>query len=130
MELLLGLAPMNQLDGSAYPIDIFQAQADLRPYTAELPDVALDNLTTASARDAETAYWMKQTIEQNLSHADLADPLILNKIIWFSVRGNMPMPEAARLPAFDAMRLGMREEKADSGTLARSEHESKGRRDP
>jgi DNA-binding beta-propeller fold protein YncE len=129
MELLLGLAPMNQLDGSAYPIDIFQAQADLRPYTAELPDVALDNLTTASARDAETAYWMKRTIEQNLSHADLADPLMLNQIVWFSVRGHIPMPEAARLPAFDAMRLGMLEEAAESETMASSERVGKGRRE-
>ena len=129
MELLLGLAPMNQLDASAYPIDIFQAQADLRPYTAELPDVALDNLTTAPTRDAETAYWMKRTIEQNLSHADLADPLVLNQIVWFSVRGHIPMPEAARLPAFDAMRLGMREEAVESETMARSVRVGKGRRE-
>src|SRR5712672_1293210 len=53
MELLLGLAPMNQLDASARSIDIFQPQADLHPYKAELPDVALDNLMTPTARDAE-----------------------------------------------------------------------------
>ncbi len=116
MELLLGLPPMNQLDASARPIDIFQSQADLHPYKAELPDVALDNLMTPTARDAETSYWMKRTIEQNLSHADMADPLMLNRIIWYSVRGNLPMPGVARLPAFDAMRLGMREEAIDSET--------------
>ncbi|MCA1818250.1 MAG: beta-propeller fold lactonase family protein, partial [Acidobacteria bacterium] len=32
IELLLGLAPMNQLDATAAPIDIFQERADPRPY--------------------------------------------------------------------------------------------------
>jgi len=129
MELLIGLAQMNQLDASARPMDIFQPHPDLRPYKAELPDVALDNLMTSTARDSETAYWMKRTMEQNLSHADMADPLTLNRIIWYSVRGNFPMPEVARLPAFDALRLGMREEAAESETVARNVRVPRGRRD-
>ncbi|HLL71345.1 MAG TPA: bifunctional YncE family protein/alkaline phosphatase family protein [Pyrinomonadaceae bacterium] len=104
MELVLGLSPMNQLDANAVPIDIFREQADLRPYKAILPDVALDNLMIPPARDASTAYWMKRTSEQNLTFADMADPRVLNEIIWFSVRGaGVPMPEISRLPAFDAM---------------------------
>lgn len=104
MEILLGLSPMNQLDANAVPIDIFREQADLRPFKAILPDVALDNLITPPARDAATAYWMRRTAEQNLTFADMADPRVLNEIIWFSVRGaKSPMPEISRLPAFDAM---------------------------
>jgi hypothetical protein len=38
---------------------------------------------------------------------------VLNRIIWFSVRGNVSMPEIKRLPAFEAMRLGLREERED-----------------
>jgi len=53
---------------------------------------------------------MRRTEEQNLERADMADPETLNRIIWFSVKGNIPMPEIARLPAFDAMRLGLQEE--------------------
>ena len=54
---------------------------------------------------------MQRTTEQNLSHADMADARTLNEIIWYSVRGrNVPMPEVVRLPAFDAMRLGLRVE--------------------
>ena len=78
-----------------------------------LPNVALDNLTTQPARDAAAAYWMRRTEEQDLAHADMADPEILNRIIWFSVRGNTPMPSIARLPAFDAMRLGLQEEREE-----------------
>jgi YVTN family beta-propeller protein len=113
IELLLGMEPMNQLDATATPINIFRAEADLRPYKALVPNVALDNLVTPPARDAATAYWMRRTEEQDLERADMADAEILNRIIWFSVRGNLPMPSIARLPAFDAMRLGLQEEREE-----------------
>ncbi|HYV13103.1 MAG TPA: bifunctional YncE family protein/alkaline phosphatase family protein [Pyrinomonadaceae bacterium] len=113
IELLLGIEPMNQLDATATPINIFRAEPDLRPYKALLPNVALDNLITPPARDVATAYWMRLTEEQDLERADMADPEILNRIIWFSVRGNTPMPSIARLPAFDAMRLGLQEEREE-----------------
>jgi hypothetical protein len=120
IELLLGIEPMNQLDATATPINIFRAEPDLRPYKALLPTVAPDNLLTPPARDAATAYWMRRTEEQDMAHADMADPEILNRIIWFSVKGNTPMPEISRLPAFDAMRLGLqdeREEIAEKSTI-------------
>jgi hypothetical protein len=41
----------------------------------------------------------------------MANPRELNEIIWFSVRGDKsPMPEIARLPAFDLLTAGIREE--------------------
>ncbi|MBA3441780.1 MAG: beta-propeller fold lactonase family protein [Pyrinomonadaceae bacterium] len=117
MELLLGLPPMNALDASATPIDIFQTQADLSPYRAVLPEVALDNLITpptSATSDEATARWMRRTAEQNMTHADMADPRTLNEIIWFSVRGSRsPMPTIARLPVYDAMREGLIEEGED-----------------
>jgi YVTN family beta-propeller protein len=120
MEMLLGVEPMNQLDQSAVPIDIFQPEPDLRPYTAVLPDVAMNNLLVRSgARDSEQSYWMKRTAEQNLERADMADARVLGQILWYSVRGpGVPMPQVSRLPAFDAMREG----------LAESEHEEEAER--
>jgi hypothetical protein len=113
IELLLGIEPMNQLDATATPIDIFRSEPDLRPYKALLPNVALDNLLTPPPRDAAMAYWMRRTAEQNLDRADMADPEILNRIIWFSVKPATPMPPVARLPLFDAMRLGLQEEREE-----------------
>ena len=113
IELLLGMEPMNQLDATATPISIFRAEPDLQPYKALLPTVALDNLITQPARDAATAYWMQRTEEQDLAHADMADPEVLNRIIWFSVRGDTPMPKINSLPAFDAMRLGLQEQREE-----------------
>jgi hypothetical protein len=113
IELLLGIEPMNQLDATATPMNIFRSEPDLRSYKVLLPNVALDNLVNPPARDAATAYFMRLTDEQDLEHADMADPEVLNRIIWFSVRGNVPMPEVKRLPAFEAMRLGLREEREE-----------------
>lgn len=131
MEMLLGLPPMNLLDATATPVDLFRPEADLRPYRAALPDVALDNLVTPEARDAATLYWMRRTAEQDIEHADMADPRVLNEAIWFSARGaGSPMPEVARLPAYDAMRLGLRAEaeEEDEGDADEDEDEGAGGR--
>ena len=110
MEVLLGLEPMNQLDATSAPIDIFQDKADLRPFKSVLPEVSLNNLITPPATTTSMMYWMKKTSEQDMEHADMADARVLNEIIWFSVRGaDSPMPQIARLPAFDAMREGLLE---------------------
>jgi len=113
IEMLLGIQPMNQLDATATPINLFRGEADLRPYQAILPDVSLENLTNPAPRDAATAYWIRKTEEQDLTHADMADPYVLNQIIWFSVRPDRPMPSVCRLPAFDAMRLGVMEDEEE-----------------
>jgi YVTN family beta-propeller protein len=110
MEMLLGITPMNQLDASAVPMDIFQDTPDLTPYKAVLPTIALDNLLTEKPKDKATAEWMKKTLRQDFAHEDMADPKTLNDIIWFACRGNgSNAPQAAQLPAYQALRLGISE---------------------
>jgi YVTN family beta-propeller protein len=104
IELLLAVAPMNQLDATAAPINIFQPTADLRPFKAILPNVAFDNLLISQPTDAEARYWAERTAEQNLEQADQADARVLNAAIWFAVRGTAcPLPQTARLPVIDSM---------------------------
>ncbi|MEW6130468.1 MAG: alkaline phosphatase family protein [Acidobacteriota bacterium] len=111
MEMLLGLEPMNLLDATATPIDIFRDTADMRPYRALLPEVSLNNLVVPPPVSTAMLEWVKRTGEQDLEHADMANPRVLNEIIWYSVRGaNSPMPQISRLPAFDAMREGLLED--------------------
>ena len=51
---------------------------------------------------------------QDFASEDLADPQLLNRIIWFSVRGsNKSYPTVARMPAFDVMRTVSDEESAE-----------------
>jgi YVTN family beta-propeller protein len=114
MELLLGISPMNQLDASASPIDIFQAQPDLTPYTAAIPGVALNNLLVQPPADRETVRWIRESESQDFTSEDLANPETLNRIIWFSVRShNSPYPTVAHMPAFDVMRTSTDEETSE-----------------
>lgn len=115
MEILLGMPPMNQLDASATPIDVFQSTPDLTPYRAILPTVSLKNLITSPPppSDSESAQMIRRSLQQNFDGPDLADPDLLDRIIWFSVRGRAPYPAAGRLPVFDAMRTRDASEAAD-----------------
>jgi YVTN family beta-propeller protein len=131
IELLLGFGPMNQLDSAATPVDIFGSEPDLRPYKAVLPDISADNLVTPAARDTASAYWMRQTAGQDMSHPDAADPRVLNGAIWFSVRGaDSPVPESARLPAAEAMRGGAEGREEDERRGDEDEAAARGSRRP
>ena len=108
IELLLGIAPMNQLDASAIPMDIFQDKPDLTPFKAVLPTITSDNLLGEKPKDKATAEWMKKSLQLDFAHADMADPATLNAIIWFACKGNgSNAPPSAALPAYQAMRLGI-----------------------
>jgi YVTN family beta-propeller protein len=108
IEMLLGIAPMNQLDASAIPMDIFQETPDLTPYKAALPTIAADNLITHKPKDKSAAEWVKKSDRQNFAHADMADPKVLNAVIWFACTGSgSNFPQTAQLPAYEAMRLGV-----------------------
>ena len=104
IELLLGLPPMNLIDASAVPMDVFQDQPDLTPYTAQMPDVAEDNLIFERPATAAEQHWASETSRLPLSVPDAANPRVLNEVIWFSVRGETPMPAPTRLGLVDAMR--------------------------
>jgi YVTN family beta-propeller protein len=120
IELLLGMPAMNQLDAAASPIDIFQAKPDLTPYKAVLPQVALNNLLTPSASDRETARYIRESEQQNFASEDLANPQVLNRILWFSVRGEThDYPGITRLAVFDVMRTASDEESAEQLDLNR-----------
>ncbi|HTH51099.1 MAG TPA: alkaline phosphatase family protein, partial [Pyrinomonadaceae bacterium] len=110
LELCIGLQPMNVLDANAVPMAVFTATPDMRPFEAQLPNVALDNIYPPEKPSTAMAYYMNLTDKQDLRHADVADPRELNEIIWFSVMGQRPLPGIARLPAFELMRQGLREE--------------------
>jgi YVTN family beta-propeller protein len=120
MELLLGMSPMNQLDASATPIDIFEPQPDLTPYQAILPNVSLKNLIVQASSDRETARMIRRSRQQNFEAPDLADPDTVNRILWFSVRGpREAYPGCTRLPVFDVMRTRFDEEADEEANLAR-----------
>jgi phospholipase C len=93
IELILGLKPMSQFDAMAQPMfNSFQAKPDLRPYVARAANVDLNE------RNLKTAWGSKESSKMDFTKEDAADDLILNEIIWRSVRGadsKMPAPVRA-----------------------------------
>jgi YVTN family beta-propeller protein len=90
IELILGIPPMSQYDASATPMyNAFQPTPIGDPYTHLEARVALDERNDWSSPGAA------ESAAMDLSEADLAPDLLLNQIIWQSVRGKgavMPPP--------------------------------------
>ena len=92
IELILGLEPMSQFDAAALPmIRSFAKQADPAPYACRPATVPLDT------RNASTAWGAAASVAMDFSKEDAADDLLLNEIVWRSVRGaGSPMPPPRR----------------------------------
>jgi hypothetical protein len=93
MELILGLRPMSQFDAAATPMYAsFQAHADMRPYRAVPASVDINEL------NSKVAWGSERSRKLDFRREDAADDLVLNEIIWRSVRGpasKMPAPKRA-----------------------------------
>jgi len=82
MELILGLRPMTHFDAAARPMaNAFQANPDLRPYTAEKPRISLEQRNPASSPTAA------RSAALDFSEADRIDDDELNDILWRALRG-------------------------------------------
>jgi DNA-binding beta-propeller fold protein YncE len=92
IELTLGLKPMSQFDAAATPMFVaFQAKPDLTAYAALPARIDLDQ------RNVKTSWGEKISRTMDFSKEDAADDLLLNKVIWQSVRGeDSPMPPPTR----------------------------------
>jgi DNA-binding beta-propeller fold protein YncE len=92
IELILGLKPMSQFDAAARPMyHSFQAKPDLAAYEHVVPAVDLQEKNKAAA-------WGSKISEKfNLAKEDAADDLLLNEVVWRSVKGaDSPMPAPVR----------------------------------
>jgi hypothetical protein len=92
MELILGLGPMTQFDAAALPMYAsFRAPADLAPYKHRPAQIDL------AEKNALFGWGAQASEKLDFSVADAADDLILNEIVWKSVRGiDSPMPAPVR----------------------------------
>ena len=92
MELILGLEPMSQFDAAAMPMfNSFRAEPDARPYTIKPVNVDREQ------RNLKTAWGSEQSRKMDFSKEDAADDLLLNEVIWRSVRGaDRPAPAPVR----------------------------------
>lgn len=90
IELILGLRPMSQFDAAARPMyGCFQPTPDARPYRALPANVDLKEVNPSLAWGGDFKF--------DFSREDAADDLLLNEVVWRSVRGaDSPMPAPTR----------------------------------
>ena len=92
MELILGLKPMSQFDAAALPMFAsFTQEPDLRPYTCRPVTADMEE------KNLKTAWGAGESSKMNFAKEDAADDLLLNEVIWRSVKGaHSPMPAPVR----------------------------------
>jgi YVTN family beta-propeller protein len=93
MELILGLEPLSQYDAAATPAyNAFALAPDVAPFAAIPPKIDINEMNDPRAWGAQDSAAM------DLAEADRAPDLLLNEIVWRSVRGadsKMPPPMRA-----------------------------------
>jgi YVTN family beta-propeller protein len=95
IELILGLPPMNQLDLSATPMrNCFTAEPDLTPYECVPNRIKLDEMNLSLDKlQGDALRWAEKSAELDFDEGDAADDDALNRILWYSARGdNIPYP--------------------------------------
>jgi hypothetical protein len=95
MEAILGLPHLNRFDLNATPMaDCFQGTADLRPYKALPNRIPLDEMNPPlKALQGAALHWARKSMELDLDEVDRADEDTFNRILWFSVKGDIPYPK-------------------------------------
>ncbi len=100
MELMLGMAPLNQFDAAALPMrNVFTSHADFAPYSLIENKVPLNlHNPPAVALRGRARYWAEVASRLNFSKPDLADPNKVTAMLWFHTHGSAPFPppDAAR----------------------------------
>jgi YVTN family beta-propeller protein len=94
IELILGLPPMTQLDLNATPLrGCFTDRPDPTPYTAAKNRIPLDEMNRPVEKlEGKAKAFALKSLELDFDEEDRADEDTLNRILWFSVRGDVPYP--------------------------------------
>jgi YVTN family beta-propeller protein len=94
IELMLGLPPMTQLDLSATPMrGCFTDRPDLTAYAAVKNRVPLDEMNKPVEKlSGKAKEFALKSLALDFDVEDKADEDTLNRILWFSVRGDRPYP--------------------------------------
>ncbi len=96
IELIFGLAPMNQLTMASNPmVSCFQEEPVVTPYKARPNTIPLDQMNQNIAQiQGKALYYAKKCMELSLDDIDRADEAMFNRIIWHAVKGvDVPYPK-------------------------------------
>jgi len=95
IEQILGLPPMNIMDATAMPMfDCFISKPDTSAYHAVPNIIPLNEMNPdLTALRGKALHYAKKSIEPQFNHIDGGDDQLLNRIIWFALRGEKSFPK-------------------------------------
>jgi hypothetical protein len=94
IEQILGLAPMNIQDAIASPMtNCFKSTADKTPYTAAPNNIPLDEMNKPLVSLSGNArHFAEKSMLPEFDGIDRGDDDLLNRILWFAAKGDIPYP--------------------------------------
>jgi hypothetical protein len=94
IEQILGLPPMNIQDAIANPItDCFTEVPDLTPYIALPNNIPINEMgAPLSTLTGKALHYAKKSMLPELKGIDTGNDDLLNRILWFAEKGNIPYP--------------------------------------
>lgn len=94
IEQILGLPPMNIQDAIANPMtDCFIAEPDASPYRVIRSNIPLDEMNKPMASlSGKALHYAKKSMLPEFSGVDSGNDDLLNRILWFAAKGNIPYP--------------------------------------
>jgi hypothetical protein len=91
VELLLGLPPMTQHDAAAPPmVNSFMAKPDLTGFTV------VASHTDLLTKNPSQGYGAALSARMDFREYDRIDEDVLNRILWHSIKGDVPYPAPMR----------------------------------
>jgi DNA-binding beta-propeller fold protein YncE len=97
IEDILGLGRMSQFDHYGRPLrEIWETTPDLSSYSVLTPSVSLKEVNPKRGAMAEAS--KKLTLKTE----DTSDDDVFNRILWTTIKGDVPYPGTRRMSALDA----------------------------
>lgn len=103
IEQILGIPPMNLMDATARPMfECFDNVIDTTSYAYLQNRIPLDDMNAPLAElSGKALYYAQQSMRPEYERVDAGNDEMLNRIIWFSVKGNKKYPSWLTLPNED-----------------------------
>jgi hypothetical protein len=95
IEQILGIPPMNIMDATAKPMfDCFTTHADLIPYQALENLIQLNEMNPQlNALKGDALHFAQKSMEPQFNGIDTGNDDLLNRILWFSMKGKERYPK-------------------------------------
>ena len=94
MEQILGIPPMNIIDGTALPMfDCFTDKPSLLEYKYVPTNIPLDEMNESKASlKGKALHYANMSSKPEFDLIDRGDDDLMNRILWFYGKGNVPYP--------------------------------------